>query len=234
MCRAVPAERFRGTSGCGVRGDVIQQLDWSVGEVMNALDRLKLAGNTLVLFSSDNGPVVDDGYADGSVRNLNGHTPAGPLRGGKYTLWEGGTRMPFITRWPGRIQPGVSDALLSQIDFVASLSNLAGQKSPSDSAIDSVNMLPALLGEAKAGRDHLVEQGGGYDIALRKAQWKFIPPAPTQNNRPGPRGRSPEPQLYDLSTDPQEAKNLAAGQEEKVKEFMAIVEQERAKTLPGF
>ena len=91
----VPHPRFAGTSGCGVRGDVIQELDWSVGQVLDTLDRLKLADRTLVLFTSDNGPVVDDGYADGAVRDLNGHRPAGPLRGGKYSLFEGGTRVPF-------------------------------------------------------------------------------------------------------------------------------------------
>ncbi len=117
----VPHPRFLGKSGCGVRGDVIVQLDWCVGEVLAALDRLHLATNTLVILSSDNGPVLDDGYADGAVRDLNGHKPAGPLRGGKYSIYEGGTRVPFLVRWPGRVKPGLSDALICQVDLLKSL-----------------------------------------------------------------------------------------------------------------
>ncbi len=223
----VPAPRFRGTSGCGVRGDAIQELDWSVGQVMDTLEKLKIADETLVLFSSDNGPVVDDGYADGSVENLNGHKPAGPWRGGKYTIWEGGTRMPFITRWTGRIAPGTSDALLSQIDLIASLLPLAGGKVPAAGAADSVNLLNVLLGESSEGRKSLIEQGGGYNIALRQGQLKFIPPTLKPGAKPGPRGQSGEPQLYDLAADPGETNNLAAAQPEKVKELAEVIEAQK-------
>ena len=123
----VPHARFRGKTGMGARGDVIAQMDWSVGEILAALDRLKLADDTLVIFTSDNGPVVDDGYKDDAVAKLGTHTPAGPFRGGKYSNFEGGTRVPWLLRWPARVKPAVSDALISQVDLFASLAALTGQ-----------------------------------------------------------------------------------------------------------
>ena len=133
-----PHPRFVGKSRMGPRGDAIVQADWCVGEVVAALDRLRLAENTLVILTSDNGPVVDDGYRDDAVEKLGGHKPAGPWRGGKYSNFEGGTRVPFIVRWPGHVAPGTSDALVSQVDLLASFAALAGQKlSPAD-APDSV------------------------------------------------------------------------------------------------
>jgi arylsulfatase A-like enzyme len=198
----VPHARWRGTSGCGVRGDVIQQLDGGVGEVMKALDRLKLAENTLLIFTSDNGPVVDDGYADGAVRDLNGHEPAGPLRGTKYTIWEGGTRVPWIARWPGRIKAGTtSSALICQIDLLASLADLAKAQKPEGAGRDSQNVLAALLGEEPRGRERLVEHSGG--VALRDGAWKFVPPGVGRGNKEG------GPQLFDLSKDLGEKKNVA-------------------------
>ena len=125
----VPHPRFVGQTTMGARGDAIVQFDWCVGELLATLDRLQLTDNTLVILSSDNGPVLDDGYKDGAVEKLGDHKPAGPFRGGKYTIFEGGTRMPFVVRWPGRVKPGVSDALVSQVDFCASFAALAGQTS---------------------------------------------------------------------------------------------------------
>jgi arylsulfatase A-like enzyme len=110
----VPNPRFVGATDLGPRGDVIAQLDFCVGEILQTLDRLDLADNTLVLFTSDNGPVVDDGYKDQAVEKLDGHKPAGPLRGGKYSIFDGGTRVPFLVRWPTRVKPGQSDALVEQ------------------------------------------------------------------------------------------------------------------------
>jgi arylsulfatase A-like enzyme len=170
----VPHSRFAGMSGLGPRGDVILQLDWSVGEILNALDRLGLAENTLVIFSSDNGPVVDDGYKDDAVEKLDGHRPAGPLRGGKYSAFEGGTRVPFIVRWPKRVQRGVSDALISQVDLLATFAALTGQSLKTGDAPDSFNVLRALLGESKIGRDHLIEHAGV--LSLRQGLWKYIEP----------------------------------------------------------
>ena len=117
-----PHERFRGKNPMGLRGDAIVQFDWSVGQILETLDKLGLSENTLIILSSDNGPVVDDGYQDRAEELLNGHSPAGPLRGNKYSAFEGGTRIPAIVRWPKKItQPQVSDVLVSQIDWLASL-----------------------------------------------------------------------------------------------------------------
>ncbi len=205
----VPGARFAGTSGCGVRGDVIQELDWSVGEVMAALERLKLADNTLLLFSSDNGSVVDDGYQDGAKESLNGHKPSGPFRGGKYSNYEGGTRVPLVTRWPGHVKQGVSDALVCHVDFLAAFASLTGQSLPEGSAPDSFNMLDALLGRATTGRDHLVEHASR--TSLRQGLWKYIPPGggKPRNLTGTEMGNDPAGQLYNLQSDPGEEKNLA-------------------------
>ena len=218
----VPHARFKGTSQCGVRGDVIQELDWSVGEVMKKLKDLKLEENTLVIFSSDNGPVLDDGYADGAVKDLNGHTPAGVLRGGKYTPYEGGTRVPFIARWTGRIKPGTSDALVCQIDFIKSFAALDGIKLAQSVAPDSMNILPALLGESSTGRETLIEQGGlPLDLAVRQGHWKLV----SHLNKPV--NAKVKMELFDLSKDIGEKINLADKNPEKVKELTELLQKTR-------
>jgi arylsulfatase A-like enzyme len=218
----VPGKNFRGKSGCGVRGDVIEELDWSVGQVIQKLDELKLTDNTLVIFSSDNGPVVDDGYKDGAVENLNDHTPAGPFRGGKYTNWEGGTRMPFITKWPGHVKVGTSDAMFCQVDLLASLAKLCGAKVDAASAPDSQDVLAALLGEADTARDSLVEQGSGpLTLAMRKGSWKLIPHLQGAKKLPA--------ELYDLKADPGETKNVAADHPDEVAALSKLLQDERGK-----
>ena len=206
----VPHPRFVGKSGMGPRGDAIVEFDWSVGEVLRALDVNGLAENTLVVLTSDNGPVVDDGYRDEAAEKLGGHKPAGPYRGGKYSKFEGGTRVPFVVRWPGRVKPGTSKALFSQIDFLASLAALAGVPDRAAPAPHSRNHLPALLGEDPIGRETLIEQAGG--LAVRRGKWKFIPASngpkksePTNTEL----GNDPSPQLYDLDADPGETRNVA-------------------------
>jgi arylsulfatase A-like enzyme len=224
----VPHPRFAGKSGCGVRGDVIQELDDTVGQVLKTLERLKLAENTLVIFSSDNGPVIDDGYADGAVENLHGHTPAGALKGAKYSLYEAGTRVPFIARWPGRIKPGTSDALVCQIDFLASFAHLTGQKLPTDAAPDSFDVLPALLGETRQGRETLIEHANG--LAIRKGTWKYIPPR-------NPAGKAAKAkvagkgELYDLAMDLGETNNLISDQPEMAQSLSKLLAEAQAK--PG-
>jgi arylsulfatase A-like enzyme len=228
----VPHPRFVGKTEMGPRGDVIVQFDWSTGEILRTLDQLKIAGRTLVILSSDNGPVVDDGYQDEAVEKLGGHRPAGPLRGGKYSAFEGGTRVPFVVRWPGRVKPGVSSALVSQVDLLASLAALTGQKPDMASAPDSLNILPALLGDSKRGRDHLVEQSDV--LSLREGPWKFIEPGqgpPILQDTNTETGLSPTPQLYSLSEDLGETNNLSASQAERSRRMKKRLSEIR---LPQF
>jgi len=211
-----PHPRFAGRSGCGTRGDVIEEFDDTVGQVLAALERLGVAGDTLVMLSSDNGAVLDDGYADGAVSDLAGHRPSGPLKGGKYSSFEGGTRVPLVVRWPARIEPGVSDALVSQLDWLASLAALVGGEIPSDAGLDSQNQLPAFLGEDPRGRETYVEQAlGPPSLTLRSGPWKLIPAA-ARSKRPEypPSGASPE--LFDLRDDLGETSNLASRYPERV------------------
>lgn len=224
----VPNPRFAGRSSLGPRGDVILQTDWAVGEILGALDRLKLTNKTLVIFTSDNGPVIDDGYKDDAVAKLGGHRPAGPFRGGKYSTFEGATRVPFIARWPGHLQRGVSDALVCQIDLLASVAHLTGQPLAAGDGPDSRNLMTTLLGRSKRGRDHLVEQGSG--LALRQGRWKYIDPSnrPRLNEQTRTElGNDTVPQLYDLAADPGETTNVAARYPGRVKEMEDLLRQIR-------
>ncbi|HMR93082.1 MAG TPA: arylsulfatase, partial [Chitinophagaceae bacterium] len=169
----LPSTMFKEKSGLGYRGDAILQLDYAVGEIMKQVKEAGIEKETIILFSSDNGPVLDDGYLDGAVTRLNGHTPWGPLRGGKYSAFEAGTRVPFIIRWPGHIKPTVSDALVCQVDFIASFAALLGVAVPPDEARDSENIWQALQ-EGTNGRRRLVVQGGA--LALIEGDWKYISP----------------------------------------------------------
>lgn len=226
----VPNARFVGKSDLGVRGDAIVEFDACVGAMLGVLEKYGLTQNTLVIFSSDNGPVVDDGYRDGSLEKLAGHKPAGPWRGGKYSIFEGGTRVPFVVRWPGRVKPGVSEALVSQVDFAACFAALTGQTFDPKTSPDSQNVLPALLGDSPTGRTQTVEHSGG--VALRSGPWKFIPPRPGQKVSPNTHaetGNDPTGQLYNLASDLGETKNVAAEHEDKVREFAAALAAERAK-----
>lgn len=226
--------RFAGKSSMGPRGDVILQLDSSVGELLALLDRLNLAKDTLVIFTSDNGPVVDDGYKDDAKEKLGDHKPAGPLRGGKYSIFEAGTRVPFIVRWPARVKPGTSDALLCQIDFLASFAALTGQPFEAKTAPDSQNVLAALLGESSKARSTLVEHAGG--LALRQDNWKFIPERPgakRSQNTDTETGNDPQVQLYNLAEDLGERKNLASENPERVREMARLLQTEKAKGFPA-
>jgi arylsulfatase A-like enzyme len=224
-----PHARFKGASQCGLRGDVVQEFDWSVGEILKTISRLKLDENTLVIVTSDNGPVLDDGYADRAVEDLNDHKPSGPFRGGKYSSYEGGTRVPFIARWPKKIKAGESAALISQVDCFATFAALVGEKLSNNAAPDSFNVLPALLGKSKKGREYLVEDARVQ--SLRKSSWKFIPGADSMKeavNGKARRGIANEAQLYDLAEDIGETRNLAEKNPGLVKELSAKLDEMRS------
>jgi arylsulfatase A-like enzyme len=221
----VPHGDFRGKSQCGLRCDAVQQFDYCVGQVASALARHGIAEETLLIVTSDNGPVVDDGYADGSVEALGSHRPAGRLRGGKYTVWEGGTRMPFIASWPARIKPKVSGALIGQVDLLATLGALAGLKPAEDAGPDSFNMAAALTGDSERGRESLVEQGGG--LGLRRGQWKLVPAGESRGGAGGATGNTAATELFDLASDIGETKNVAGEHPGVVKEMSALLERVR-------
>ena len=219
----VPHPRFAGKSGLGPRGDAILSFDWSVGRVLTALDSLGLAENTLVILSSDNGPVVDDGYRDGARELLGAHKPGGDFRGGKYSIYEAGTRVPCIVRWPGAVPAGVvTDALAGQVDWFASLAAMLGATLPEGAAPDSEEHLATWLRGGK-GRAVLAYQSNNENVTVTDGRWKYVPPFT------GPRyawgtgielGNSPGDQLYDMQADPEERRNLAA-------EHPAVVERLR-------
>ena len=225
----MPHERFQGKSKLGFRGDAILQLDWCVGQIMNTLDRLKLSEKTLIVFCSDNGPVLDDGYNDGALEKIGKHRAAGQYSGGKYSVYEGGTRTPFITRWKGRIKPTTSDKVVCTIDLAASLAKLCGQPIPNNACLDSFDVLPALLGrDEAAGRDHLVQQNNGNNgtYAIRAGQWKLHRyDRRTARNvvveKPLANRRVPRYQLFNLKDDPTESKNVAAQHAEITKRLKA-------------
>ena len=222
----VPNQRFSGKSGMGPRGDAILEFDWSVGQILQTLEILGLAKNTILIISSDNGPVVDDGYKDDAVAKLGSHKPAGPLRGGKYSLFDGGTRVIFITSWPGMIKPGTSDALFSQIDLMSTFAALTGQKLAPDDGPDSFNQLNALLGKSNTGREWLVEHASRLTII--KGDWKFIEPGQgnkVQVNTNTETGNDPEPQLYNLKNNIGEIVNVAGQNPLIVKELTELLQR---------
>ncbi len=227
----MPHERFQGKSGTGLRGDAVLELDWCVGEIMATLDEHDLTNNTLVIFCSDNGPVLDDGYDDGALTELGDHDPSGPFSGGKYTVFEGGTRTPFITRWPGRIPVGDSEEIVSTIDLAASLASLADVPIPGDACLDSLDVLPALLGEPGArGRTDLLQQDNGAkgpegNFGLRSGDWKLIRLMKAHGGQamvskkpiPKPTKRH---SLYYLPDDPGERNDVSEQHSEKTAELI--------------
>ena len=214
----VPHPRFVGKTTMGPRGDCIVQADWQVGEVLRTLDELQLADNTLVIFTSDNGPVLNDGYKDASFQKIGDHKPAGPFKGGKYSIDEGGTRVPFAVRWPSRIKPGqTSDAIVSHLDFGRTFAKLAGAEIAADVFPDSEDALAALTGESAGGRASVVQQAYNDVLALRAGNWKYIEP-----------GEGGKERLFDLGSDPSESRNLAPTHPEKTKELAAQLKRIRA------
>lgn len=226
----VPHPRFAGKSGMGARGDALIEFDWTVGQVMETLERLGLRENTLIVLTSDNRPVVDDGYQDQAVELLGEHRPWGAYRGGKYSSFEAGTRIPFIVSYPGKVKEGVSKALVSQVDFLASMSELLGVSLTCDQKKDSREQLSTWYGKDKKGRDYVVEQAGS--LAVSDGEWKYISPSDKKAYEKLTNtelGNAPQDQLYFLKKDIGEKNNLAGRYPEKIKAFQRILELEKSK-----
>lgn len=222
----MPSTIFKGKSKLGYRGDAILQIDWAVGEILKQLNVLGLKKKTIVIFTSDNGPVLDDGYVDYAVEMNGEHRPAGPFRGGKYSAFEGGSRIPFIISWPGSVQQGTSDALVSQVDLLRSFADLIKQPLSDAQAQDSKNILSAFLGESKQGRDILIKEGGALSVI--KGDWKYISPragAAIANLTNIETGNADEDQLYNLKEDIGEKNNLAKKYPKKVAELKRILKK---------
>jgi arylsulfatase A len=232
---AAPA--FHGKTKAGPHGDFLFELDWIVGELLKTLDELGVADNTLVVFSSDNGPEVTTAL---HMRADYGHDGARPWRGFKRDNWEGGHRVPLLVRWPGQVKPGSrSDQTVCLTDIMATCAAVVGANLPADAAEDSVNLLPILRAEEATGpvRDYTLHQTIRLDLAIRRGPWKYlahrgsggndyrVPPldawalATDLPNAPG--------QLYNLDTDPGETKNLYDQQPELVKELRSRLEAAR-------
>lgn len=199
----IPQQRFAGVSGLGDRADMLLGLDDAIGKIQQALDRLGLTKDTLIIYSSDNGAYVND---------EDGHRPTGPYRGIKSQSWEGGHRVPFIVRWPARIQPGVSADLVSTLDVPATICAAAGVTLPADALPDSYNLLPAMLGEADAAkRESLIIQCGSGNLSVRSGSWKFIPDLALADGWKAVKKdltAPARPAIFDLSKDPGETRNL--------------------------
>jgi len=233
----VPNERFIGKSGMGARGDAILSFDYCVGRVLKTLDSLGIADNTLIILTSDNGPVLDDGYQDRAVELAGKHKPGGIYRGGKYSIFEAGTRVPCIVRWKNGIAiPATSNALVSQLDFYASLATLLDAKIPANAAPDSKNELNVLLGKQKSGRNQLVEQNLHNTLSVVTSEWKYIEPskAPVMNVPTNTElGNAPTEQLYNLKTDAGEKKNLAQRNKGIVEKLRKLLWEEKNKITPN-
>lgn len=218
----VQSARFRGVTALGPRGDVIAELDWCVGQLIEELRRLDILDDTMIIFSSDNGPVLDDGYVDRAYE-LNGtHRAAGPLRGGKYSKFDGGTRIPFIVSCPNLVRRGESGALISQADLFASFAHMLGMPLEPESAVDSQDMYAALIGEEPAGREELMVEDVTCGKMLRRGNWAYLSPsegAPFMGNVRIETGLSMDPQLYNMDYDIGQQTNVAWDYEDVVKDM---------------
>jgi arylsulfatase A len=236
----VPTAEFKGKSKAGEFGDFVAQTDAVVGKVLDALKTAGVADNTLVIFTSDNGPEVVE-IKNGAYDRLKdyGHASMGTLRGTKRDAWEGGHRVPFVARWPGKIKPDTTcDETICHVDLMATLAAVLNVKLPDDAGVDSVNVLPALLGEKLNAplREATVHHSAQGKFAIRKGEWVFIL-APTGDDN-GKRGEPDwlkkdrgyaahtEPgELYNLAKDPAQKSNQYATEAAKVTELAALMER---------
>ena len=202
-----PHPRFEGLSGMGPRGDVILEADWCIGQIYKTLEKLDLLKNTLIILSSDNGPVLNDGYYDNAVELLGDHDPFGGLRGGKYSLFEAGTKVPFIAYWKNIIQSGVSNEIISQIDLLSSISSIVGDKFRSRDGKDLSNLI---LNNSGNGRKELIIEATTR-TAFRSGDWVMIPPyngVPVNKNVNIELGNSNDYKLFNIKNDPSQKNNL--------------------------
>ena len=226
----MPHERFRGKSVMGLRGEAILQFDWTVQQLTAALRSQGLDRNTLIIITSDNGPVLDDGYADQAIELAGSHRPGGPWRGGKYSSFEAGSAVPFIVCWPEGVKGGrTSDALASLIDVPATLAALTGVEVKEGDAPDSENHLSTWLGRDKHPRDFALSMAANRNVVLRTQRYKYIAPS---DGGPiitwGPKietGNSREPQLYDLSRSRYEQDNLAGSKPKVLQRLQQLWEK---------
>ena len=213
-----PHSRFAGTTTMGPRGDAIVEADWCVGELIAHLEKEGLLENTMIIFSSDNGPVLNDGYKDGAAEKVGEHKPAGGLRGGKYSLFDGGTHIPLFVYWRGTISPVISDALICQMDLIASLGKLVNASLPE--GLDSREYLDAFMGKKLQARENLVVEAQGR-MAYRQGDWMMIPPYRGQerNLTGNELGNLPEYALFNLKEDKAQQENRVAGNEPLLEEM---------------
>lgn len=225
-----PHPRFVGKTNMGPRGDAIVQFDYSVGEVIKALERCGIRENTIIILTSDNGPVVDDGYQDEAVQRLKNHKPWGPYRGGKYSNFEAGTRVPFIVNWGNKLIPQKSEALVSQIDMLASMARLTGVDISSVKELDSEDQLDAWLGRDRKGREYVIGFGGSLTVLTH--DWKYIEPNKGRVYNPLTNtelGNNSVEQLYDMRKDRGEYDNVAEENKIIVGMMKEILRKEKAK-----
>ena len=251
-----PAKRFQGTSQCGLYGDFIHELDWIVGEVVKALEEKGVADNTLIIFTSDNGGMFNYG---GQAAFKAGHRINGDLLGFKFGVWEGGHRIPFIVKWPGKIKAGsTSTQTMSGVDLFATFAAITGQAVDKKQAVDSVNMLPALVGDPEEPiREHLIlAPNKGTHLSVRQGKWMYIPKqgsggfggkTPSSHTFAGPpaatfvgsvnsdiengkiKKGAPPAQLYDLESDRAQTKNVYGENPEIVKQMQTLLSTYRPK-----
>ncbi len=200
----LPNEKFAGKSKLGSRGDVILELDWCVGELTKHLESKGILEDTIIIFSSDNGPVLDDGYNDRAISLKGTHRPAGPLRGGKYSKFDGGARIPFILSWKNHTDKRDSGALVSQVDLAGSFAKMLGVNLGEGECVDSFDMLDALLGKTDTGRDDYMFESVNKAHILRQGKWAYLEPSegPWRSMQVGHElGNSLDQQLYNMYYD---------------------------------
>lgn len=227
------SERFRGASDGGLYGDVVEEVDWSVGRVLEAVREAGMDEKTLVVFTSDNGPWIED-HLKGEGGTDAHYGSAGPLRGAKMMTWEGGVRVPFVARWPGRIPAGATtDQPATIMDLLPTFAALAGGETPGDRVIDGRDIRPLLFGEADARSPHeaIYYYSFVHLQAVRSGRWKLVLPRPA-----GPRWTSwsarmidavGEIELYDLERDPGETRNVAGRHPLVVERLLVLIEKGR-------